>query len=271
MTKLVEHISYSSLKKWTPSWGGCPYYFKLAWIDKLAARDKNIYTEFGKAVHSTLEAALTNKIEQTDGVLISYFDIEFAELLGDIVVDSRFSEDDVDDFYEQGRRLVVSAIPALEDYFGKFEVVSAEEELLEQIKEYTKDSYNFKGYIDLVLKTEDGKYHIIDWKTTSWGWKAEKKGSPEVTYQLTYYKKFFAEKHQLDPKMVETHFGLLKRTAKNNHVELFRVTSGPRKTNNALKLLSDCVYNVDHGRFIKNRAACSRCEFNGTEHCSGAS
>ena len=32
----------------------------------------------------------------------------------------------------------------------------------------------FKGFIDLVVKTPDGKYHIIDWKTCSWGWDAQR-------------------------------------------------------------------------------------------------
>ena len=271
MTKLVEHVSYSSVKKFVPSWGGCPYYFKLAWVDKIRLSEPSIFTEFGKAVHDTLEAAMLGKIEQSDDVLTKHFEQSFDTLMKGVTLDeSRFPEKEVNKFYDQGRKLVVAAIPALKEYFGEFEVVSAEEQLFQEFREYTKNDYIFKGFIDLVLKTPDGKYHIIDWKTTSWGWKAQKKGSPETTYQLTFYKKFFAEKHGIDPDLIETHFGLLKRTAKTNVVEIFRVTSGPRKTSSALKLLTDCVYNIDHGRFIKNKMACERCEYNRTEHCTGA-
>ena len=42
--------------------------------------------------------------------------------------------------------------------------------------------------------------------------------------------------HQEFPKEnIETHFALLKRTGKKDRVELFRVSSGEKKTNNALK------------------------------------
>ena len=74
----------------------------------------------------------------------------------------------------------------------------------------------------------------------------------------------------VDPKNVETHFALLKRTAKKENVEFFRVTSGPRKTENALKLLNTALYNIKNKRHIKNRLSCtggSGCKFYKTEHC----
>ena len=51
-----------------------------------------------------------------------------------------------------------------------------------------------------------------------------------ITYQLTFYKKYYAQKYNIDPKSIETHFALVKRTAKKDYIELFRVTSGPKKT-----------------------------------------
>ena len=51
------------------------------------------------------------------------------------------------------------------EYFGKYEVVSVEEPIYEPILEFDTD-YNFKGFIDLVLKTPDGKHHVIDWKVS---------------------------------------------------------------------------------------------------------
>ena len=117
----------------------------------------------------------------------------------------------------------------------------------EKINDFSLDNLLFKGYIDLVIKTEDGKYHVIDWKTCSWGWDREKKNSKLITYQLTLYKKFFCQKHNIDPKMVETHFALLKRTAKKDNVEFFRVTSGKF--------------------YIKNRLSCKGCDFYKTKLC----
>ena len=165
---------------------------------------------------------------------------------------------------EQGKILAPLAVPELSRHFGSYEVISAEEKLYEPIDNL---QYNFKGYIDLVIKTKDEKYHIIDWKTTSWGWDSRRRSDPMVTYQLTLYKYYFSRKHNIDPKMIETHFALLKRTAKKDSVEIFRVSSGARKTENALKLLNKALYNIQSKKYIKNRLSCKNCEFYKTENC----
>ena len=67
--------------------------------------------------------------------------------------------------------------------------------------------------------------------------------------------------------MVETHFALLKRTAKKDHVEIFRVTSGPRKVQNATELLIKGVKTINSGVHFKNRNSCKFCEFKNTDHC----
>ena len=97
---------------------------------------------------------------------------------------------------------------ALKDYFGDFEVVSVEEKLFEPIKDFVENEYDFKGFIDLVIKTKDEKYHVIDWKTCSWGWDSRKKSDKMISYQLTFYKYYFALKHNIDPENIETYFGL---------------------------------------------------------------
>ena len=68
---------------------------------------------------------------------------------------------------------------------------------------------------------------------------------------------------------IEGHdFGLLKRTAKKNNTEIFRVTSGPTKTKNALTFLEKAVTNIKRGMVIKNRLSCKGCSFYKTEHCT---
>ena len=73
--------------------------------------------------------------------------------------------------------------------------------------------------------------------------------------------------NNIDPNNIETHFALLKRTAKQNNIEFFRVTSGPRKTENALKLSLKALYNIHSKNYPKNRLSCRNCEFYKTEHC----
>ena len=89
-----------------------------------------------------------------------------------------------------------------------------------------------------------------------------------TTYQLTYYKNYFAKKHKIDIKQIETYFVLLKRTAKRENVEVMRATSGHKKTTNALKVLENAVINIEKGIKIKNRLNCKYCKFHKTEYCT---
>tara|TARA_Y100000034_G_C6689677_1_gene303619 strand:- start:11 stop:625 length:615 start_codon:yes stop_codon:yes gene_type:complete len=196
-----------------------------------------------------------------------YFDLKFREqinLLKESKVPVR--EEMVEQMKHQGALLAPLVMPAVKKCFKDYQVVSTEEKLYENIEGH-EGKYKFKGYIDLVLKTSDGKYHVIDWKTCSWGWDARKKADRLITYQLTLYKHFFAKKHGIDPENIVTHFALLKRTARKDNIEIFKVSSGKIKTENALNLLNKALYNISNKKYFKNRLSCNRCEFYKTVHC----
>ena len=253
----MKHVSFSQLK----DWHFCPFYHKLVRIDGLKGFRGNTFTAFGNAIHDTCESMLTEGLDRPYDFFLERFGKVLNELRSDgIEIDDGL----VEKMEEQARPLVELVLPELEEYFGEYEVVSAEELLYEDIDD---SELKYKGYIDLVLRTPDGKTHVIDWKSCSWGWDSRKKSDPMVTYQLTFYKYFYARKHGLDPKDVETHFALLKRTAKQNNVEFFRVTSGQIKTNNALNFLNKAIYNIQKDKHIKHRLYCSKCDFYKTEHC----
>jgi hypothetical protein len=255
----MRHISFSELKNWAK----CAYYHKLVNIDKLKGFVGSEHTAFGSAIHEVCEQRVLGTLPE--GKESELFTKAFEKEIENLLVDGvELKQPLVTEMETQGKELAGMPIPALSEYFGDYEVVSAEERLYEPIEDV---EYLFKGFIDLVVKTTDGKYHLLDWKTTSWGWDSRRRSDPMVTYQLTLYKNYFARKHNIDPKMVETHFALIKRTAKKDHVEIFRVTSGPRKTENALKLLNKAIYNIQRKKHIKNRLACRGCEFHKTEHC----
>ena len=247
-------ISFSALK----TWHECSYKHKLVYIDKIKKFNGNEYTAFGTALHTVCENYVFNK------------DVEFLPLfeqeLKDVFPDNSYNEKLVESMKESAPRIMPEIIPALNEYFESFEIVAVEEPLLENITEFNTN-LKFKGFIDLILKTADGKYHIIDWKTCSWGWDLKRRSDRITTYQLTLYKKYYSNKYNINMKDIETHFGLLKRTAKKNHVEIFRVTSGDRKVSNALNLLEKAVKNIDKGFTVKNRLSCKRCEFYKTEYC----
>lgn len=259
----MSHISFSELKVWNE----CPFKHKLSYRDKIPGFRGNIFTAFGKAIHSVCEEHIKSKFS---GDLHNFFVDEYTKEIAGLPEDIQegLSQEDVEKFLEQGLSIIPEIPAAVKDYFGEFEAYSVEEMLYEPIKEFVQNEYSFKGYIDLVVKTTDGKYHIIDWKTTSWGWDARRRSDPMSVYQLVFYKHYFALKHNIDINLIETHFALLKRTAKVGYkVEFFKVTSGAKRTENALKLLNKALYNINNSRWLKNRTSCNRCEFYKTEHC----
>ncbi len=254
----MPHISYSELKDWVH----CAFYHKLTRIDGIDGFKGNAYTAFGTAIHSVCEKKLL-KEEVDDDFFVEEMKKNIAALDDDVPVDQKL----VSDMMGQGKQIIPEIEDALHDYFDEFEVLAVEMPLYEPIE---NEEHQFKGYIDAVVATPDGKVHIFDWKTCSWGWDSRKKSDKMVTYQLTLYKHYFCQKMNVDPSDVETHFALLKRTAKKNRVEFFRVTSGAQKTKNALKTLNMALYNIKNKRYIKNKLSCTSgfgCKFYGTEHC----
>ncbi len=253
----MSHISFSELK----NWAFCPFYHKLTYIDKLKGFAGNEYTAFGTAIHTVCENKLLKKS------LNSYeeFKSEFIEEIAKLPKDLELREKLIVDMGSQAEVIIPQIEPALSEYFKDgYEVLATEEALMEPIGD---SQYNFKGYIDAVLKTPDGKIHLIDWKSCSWGWDARRKADPLVNYQLTFYKIFYAQKHDVELKNIETHFSLLKRTAKSNNVEFFRVTSAAKKQSNAMELLNKGLFNIQKKNFIKDKRSCAKCEFYRTEHC----
>ena len=193
----MPHISYSELK----NWHHCPFYHKLVNIEKLKVFEGNEYTAFGTALHSVCEDLLTDEVNIPKPELFNQkFRDEIKKLKSE-----ELNKKLIVDMFAQGGKLSEQVLPSLEKYFDDCEVFMAEEKLYEPIS--GADDYLFKGYVDLIVKEGDN-YHIIDWKTCSWGWDSRRKAEKLVTYQLTLYKHFFCQKHKIDPKNVETHFAL---------------------------------------------------------------
>ena len=257
----MSHISFSELKNWSE----CSWRHKLLYIDKLKASSSNEYTSFGTSVHETVEKILQDDI--TDPYL--YFNERFSYEL----TSCGFGEETklAKEMREQVKGIFEQVLPALDKYFEDkdgWELVDTEFKIFQPITETEIKNYDFKGYIDLIIKDGNGHYHVIDWKTCSWGWNARKKSDTLLTKQLVYYKYYYSKALGVNPRCVSTHFGLIKRTAKKDRIELFRVTSGERKTKNSLDFLDKALYNISKKRCIKNRLSCKYCPFENTEHCT---
>tara|TARA_R110000824_G_scaffold54557_6_gene150581 strand:- start:21605 stop:22405 length:801 start_codon:yes stop_codon:yes gene_type:complete len=266
----MSHISYSELKEWVT----CPWKHKLNYIEGLREFKGNEYTAFGTALHTVCENLV--QFHGTNAAPVfepkQMFQEEFLRNLQKIKAEDpeiEYRGDLIMSMRAQGETLTDYILPGLKKTFGTFELVAVEEKLYDPIE---GTDLNFKGFIDLVIKTKDGTTHIIDWKTCSWGWDSRRRSDKMVTYQLTLYKHFWCEKHGVSPSKVQTHFALLKRTAKSNLVEIFEVSNGAKKVQNALKLLNKALYNIKKSNSIKNKLSCygrfGKCEYYKTKHCT---
>ena len=241
-------------------------YVSFSELKQIKLFNGNSYTAFGTAIHETIESMFldqNNILSEQKSILL------FKEKLKSALAAVSERQPNIEkDFEVQGENILTGFEDSFEKYFGKeYEIFSIEEELYEELPQDIHHSMKFKGFVDMVVRDHSGKYHIIDWKTCSWGWNAKKRSDPMVVYQLTFYKNFFCEKHNIDPSDVETHFGLLKRTSKGNHLEFFHVTSGKRRIANTLLFLTKAINNIEKGPAIKNRLSCKYCEYYKTAHC----
>jgi ATP-dependent exoDNAse (exonuclease V) beta subunit len=260
----MAHISYSEFKDMC----FCPWKHKISWIDRI--RTSSVYAVFGTAVHETLDQIAKNKLVSVEEQQ-KYFEESFSKNISELSADVRekISEKILIELTEQGRSLVPLVMPALYARFGNFTILNSEEPLFEQIKEVSEkiEGFCFKGFVDLIIRDPSEIIHVLDFKSCAWGWDIRRRTDTMVTYQLTLYKHFYAQKYNLDIEKIKTGFILLKRTAKKDRVEYIPVTSGAKKTENAMNMLTTAVYNIHRNIRIKNRLSCSKCDFYKTIHC----
>jgi hypothetical protein len=188
--EIKRHISYSELILWNT----CPYKHKLVYIDKIP-REGSVYMSFGSAIHLNCEKQLLNKFHDKK-ILCDNFEDEFVldfveqlkvNLNKEFIINNKQT---IRLLKEQGIKLIEHILPSLDSYFlNKYELIKVEEMLMEDCNFDNSDQFKdfkFKGYIDLVIKSQiDNKYHIIDWKTCNKGWDPKKIRNIKFTISYT--------------------------------------------------------------------------------------
>jgi len=194
------------------------------------------------------------------------------------------SKEELVEFLEDGNLIL--------DYFQKSknfnnffslkydELVAIEQPINTKIREHI----NFLGFIDLVVRsTFDGKYRIIDFKTSTSGWSKYQKKDPTKNAQILLYKKFYSEMLGVSMDMIDVEFIILKRkVSENTDYVIPRISrhvpaNGKPSINkawNEFNAFVDNVFNPDGSYrtdvdfFKKPSKLCGWCEFYGT-HCDG--
>ena len=209
----MGRISWSQVQQWK----SCPYKWKLNYVDGHRQWVDNIYTVYGKALHATMQTYLEEmynesivKADKLDlpNMLLDRLKYYYSE--GVKAADgTHFStQKELTDFCIQGAKGLDWFKKHRADYFQKknWELVGIEVQLDEKYRHV-----NVLGFIDVLMRnTKTGRYKVIDIKTSTRGWKYEKK-DPMKKGQLIFYKKFVAEKYNVDINMIDIEFVIVKR------------------------------------------------------------
>jgi RecB family exonuclease len=285
----MARVSFSQYSMWS----SCPQQYKLSYIDGLSQSTSNIHSVFGSAMHETLQEYLSrclriSKSQADKGMDTKAF---LKEKMREIFLkesnegkDPICSKEELVEFLEDGNLIL--------DYFQKSknfnnffslkydELVAIEQPINTKIREHI----NFLGFIDLVVRsTFDGKYRIIDFKTSTSGWSKYQKKDPTKNAQILLYKKFYSEMLGVSMDMIDVEFIILKRkVSENTDYVIPRISrhvpaNGKPSINkawNEFNAFVDNVFNPDGSYrtdvdfFKKPSKLCGWCEFYGT-HCDG--
>jgi len=273
------HVSFSEVRCWKE----CAYRHKLLYIDKLGTDEPSPYLSYGTAVHEAIENFLnTGKMDASIAVTMIESEWEKHGFESQAFIDNHAAYRKSQGWkpkphpplveWKEYAETALSRLPEfLTETFGKYEIVSAEEELYEY---YADSDIFFKGFIDALIKTSvRGKdvYYVIDWKTAGdKGWFRDKRQDILTWAQNALYKTFWRNKLGLGTKQVRCGFVLLKRGAPFENVcEFVNVSVGPKAEEKSMSILRSMVKTVRRGIFLKNRNSCLFCEFKNTSNCPG--
>lgn len=260
------HVSFSEVKLWKE----CSYRHHLIHVKKLDFFKPSPILVFGTAVHAACEDYLLTRVMKTE-ICINALEEAWAQNSENQEVKKDFTQKSLDTAKSEAL-MILTELPAfLDREFPGWEAIEAEHQLYEAVEGHP---HAFKGFIDGVIKCKGKKgedlYWILDWKTSQRGWFREKKSDEMIKAQLALYKNFWHQKNShLNFRDIRCAFVILKKQAKpGEHCELFSVSMGETPIKRSLKVMSNMLTSVKRGISLKNRDACTWCEFKGTEHCT---
>lgn len=269
------HVSYSEVS----SWKSCSYRHKLIYIDGLTTDEKSPHLSYGTIVHDAVENFIKGTPKSVQDVQESikkaWLECGFdspeyisKQQLRAQVQGWKYNHDPVEAWLESAKNCIEMLPLFLEEQFPGWKPVAAEYALYEDIEgvEFGK----FKGFIDSIIELPNGKHVILDWKTAGpRGWSFDKRRDFLTQAQLILYKHYWMKITKKSSKDVKTAFVLLKKNTKpKSAIDIISVSSGPKMTEDAVKMVKNMVGLMQKGFSVKNRLSCKFCEFQGTSNCT---
>ena len=285
----MARVSFSQYSMWS----SCPQQYKLHYIDGLSQSTSNIHSVFGSAMHETLQEYLDKCLRISKSQADKMMDLK--EMLKNKMKDFYLKEleqyqkhistkEEMIEFLEDGN-LILDYFQKPKNFNNFFSLKDDELVAIEQpINTKILENVNFLGFIDFIVRNKkNGKYRVIDFKTSTKGWSKYQKADPIKNAQILLYKKFYAEMLNISQDMIEVEFIILKRkVSENTDYNIPRISrhvpaNGKPSINKAwtgfLSFVNEVFdesgnYKTDIEYYKKPSKMCTYCEFLGT-HCDG--
>lgn len=266
----------------------CPHKWKLDYIEKRRSYQPSIHTVFGTAFHNTvqkyLEVVYTKSAKEADcldlrGMLKEEMVSEYKK--GIAQFGGHFSSaKELEEFWFDGVAILDKFRKSRATYFPskKHKLVAIELPLNLEVRPNVK----FVAYLDIVIKDErDDTYKVIDFKTSTMGWKNEKKDISK-TSQLILYKKYYADTLGVSQDKIEVEFLIVRRkiieesTFPMKRLQSFVPSQGKPTVNKVHKLFEEFLdtaftpegeYNEAAHYPAKENKLCKYCEYNKNGLC----
>ena len=257
---VAKSISYSGLVNYEH----CPRYYENVNL-KLLKPDKNSPDmAFGTLIHKYTQDVLEGKLE----ALIA--SVKFTKTWNRFdkfyKLDKKYK-----DFSLIGEKIILYIQAFFKKEFGNFKVRHIEFKIEKPIENFPQF---FKGYIDIVLELENGKIVIIDLKTSNSFYSFEEYRDKIKDYQLTLYKKYYSELHNLKLEDISTYFIVFeKKLESKKPINIIEIGSSNKKVENAEAWLNQSLRTINNGKFMKKLTSCRKygdkhiCTFYRTPNC----
>ncbi|GJQ43776.1 MAG: hypothetical protein JETCAE03_32740 [Ignavibacteriaceae bacterium] len=255
--QIKGRVSYSQFTMWT----GCPFQWKLRYVDRIKVPSVSIHLLFGTALNDTIQLFLTTYYEKTEKEA-NELDLNQFMLKRMLEVFETYEKQDgngfttekeMNQFYKDGVKIIDWFKKKRSDYFMKknYELLGCELQLEFPIKE----NVSFIGRIDCAIKhTPTDLIKIYDFKKSMRGWSDDMKKDPYKRGQLQIYKKFYSQQFNVDLDKISIEFLIFKQRISENsefpskRVQKYQPPDSERSINKILKEFEQfvgAVFNED--------------------------
>lgn len=284
--KSVSYSQYSMYKQ-------CNFRWYLNYVKKQRVFKPSIHTLFGTSFHETIQEYLRLMYEESvkkseefdyENFLKERMIANYKEEMEKNKDEHYVKKEDFNAFIQDGVNIMSWVKKNRKKYFTtrKVKLIGIEIPMEQYIVEDIPNVI-MQGYIDIIFYDEDlKKYTVIDFKTSTSGWKdADKKDDTKLS-QLLLYKHFYSRALKISPEDVDVMFMIVKRRPfisedfPTHWVQEIKPAQGKAKLKKAVEdfeaFVRDCF--TPEAKFVdkeypKSPENCKFCEFlNKPEICS---